>query len=124
MRVRRTVCALLYVIVFTALAWAADISGTWKAEFTAPDGSTRQNTFTFKQDGEKLTGTVSSAMGDVQIQDGKVTADAISFFVMRNFGGNDVKLSYAGKVAGNEIKFKVSFEGADRELELTAKKVS
>jgi hypothetical protein len=112
------------VTLFTVLAWAADISGTWKAEFTAPDGSARQNTFTFKQDGEKLTGTVASAMGEAQIQDGKVTGEAVSFFVMRNFGGNDVKLSYAGKVAGNEIKFKVSFEGADQELEITAKKVS
>lgn len=124
MRARKTVCALLYVTLFTVLAWAADISGQWKAEFTAPDGATRQNTFTFKQDGEKLTGTVASAMGEVQIQEGKVAGDAVSFFVMRNFGGNDVKLSYAGKAAGNEIKFKVTFEGADRELEVTAKKVS
>ena len=124
MNTYKTFFAFLLLVLFAVCASAADISGQWKAEFTTPDGSVRQNTFTFKQAGEKLTGTIAGAAGEAPIQEGKVTGDNVSFFVMRNFGGNDVKLTYSGKVEGGEIKFKVSFEGADREFEMTAKKVS
>src|SRR5437899_1896232 len=50
-------CALSVVAV------AADVSGKWRAEFTTPDGTQRINTFTFKVDGNKLTGTVAGAQG-------------------------------------------------------------
>jgi hypothetical protein len=124
MKLQKAVYAVLWLGLLAVSALAADISGQWKAEFTLPDGSARQNTLNFKQDGEKLTGTVASQMGDAEIRDGKVSGDTVSFYVMRNFGGNDAKLSYSGQVSGSEIKFKVSVEGADREFEMTAKKVS
>lgn len=124
MKARRALSTVLFVVLFAIAASGAEINGQWKAEYTIPDGSTRQSTFTFKQDGEKLTGTVAGARGEAEIQEGKVSGDEISFSVIRNFGGNEVKLTYKGKVAGDEIKFKISFEGADREFEMTAKKIS
>jgi hypothetical protein len=41
-----------------------------------------------------------------------------------NFNGNDVKLIFKGKVAGDEIKFTRQREGGDRVQEFTAKKSS
>ncbi len=97
---------------------AADISGKWKAEFSTPDGTQRVNTFNFKMDGGKLSGTVSGTQDETPIQDGKVNGDEISFTAERPFG----KFVYNGKVSGSEIKFKVTFN--DQSFEMTAKRMS
>ncbi len=68
-----------------ATALAADVTGTWTAEAAAPDGSTFQLTFTFKQDGTKLTGTVQGSMGEpLEITNGKIDGDKFSFDVSFN----------------------------------------
>ena len=106
------------------VAWAADINGKWKADYQSPDGQSRTTTFTFKVDGEKLTGTATSREGEtVQLQDGKLSGDAISFFIVRNFGGNDVRINYKGKAAGDEIKFSVSIAEMDANFDITAKRL-
>jgi hypothetical protein len=111
--------ALLMTAVAAALL-AADVSGKWKTTFTTPDGQTRENIMTLQADGEKLTGTIASRMGEAKIQDGTVKGDEITFFVIRNFGGEDVKMTYKGKVTGNKMALKVS--AGDREFDMTATK--
>ena len=96
---------------------AADVTGKWRAEFTTPDGTPRVNTFTFKVDGEKLTGTVAGAQDETPIKDGKISGETISFIADRPFG----TFSYKGKIAGDEIKFSVQF--GDNNFEMTAKRV-
>jgi hypothetical protein len=60
---RRLGTGILFLLLGTA-AWAADVTGTWKGEVSTPDGNTFPLTYTFKQDGAKLTGTVLSPQGD------------------------------------------------------------
>jgi len=110
------------VITLALAALAAEVAGKWKAEFTTPDGQTRSSLFTFKVEGDKLTGTVSSPRGDAPIQEGKVSGDEISFVVVREFGGNEVRINYKGKVSGNELKLTVDF--GERSFEMTAKRVT
>src|SRR5947208_2692478 len=50
---------LVLVALFAMVASAADVNGTWKASIETPNGNFEQ-TFTFKADGNKLTGKVSS----------------------------------------------------------------
>ncbi len=118
MKARIILFALLAVAVAVT---AADVAGKWKAEFTTPDGQTRSSLFTFKVEGDKLTGTVSSPRGEAPIQEGKVSGDEISFVVVREFGGNEVRIHYKGKVSGNELKLTVDF--GERSFEMTAKRV-
>lgn len=89
------------------------------------DGQTRQTIFTLKADGDKLTGTVSSAMGggEAAISDGKIAGDEISFSVVRERDGNTFKMNYKGKVVGDELKLTMSMEGRDFQREITAKKM-
>ncbi len=103
------------------VAWAADATGKWTAQVPGRGGQLRDVTFNFKVDGEKLTGTMSGMQGDVPISDGKVKGDDISFVVVMNFGGNEVKLNYKGKVGGDEIKFTREREGGNP-VEFTAKR--
>jgi hypothetical protein len=113
------------VLAGTLALQAADISGKWTAQVPGRDGQTRETTFTFKVEGEKLTGTTSGRAGDVPITDGTVKGDAIAFTVVMNFQGNEVKLLYKGTVAGEEIKFTRQREGGDQPpAEFVAKKAT
>ena len=113
--------------VFAVAAVAADVAGKWTAEAPGRDGNAVTNTFVFKVDGAKLTGTLDNGNGAVEIADGKVDGDNISFHVVRNFGGNEIKIAFKGKVSGSEIKFTRSiegFDGAPPPVEFTAKKAN
>ncbi len=114
---------LILIALFAVTAFAADVNGSWKASMETPNGNFEQ-TFTFKADGDKLTGKVSTQMGDSDISNGKIDGDNVSFDVVRNFQGNEFKMSYKGKVTGNEMKLTFSFPGRDGAIEMTAKKVS
>jgi hypothetical protein len=106
-----------------SLAWAADVDGKWVAQVPGRGGQTREQTFTFKVEGDKLTGTVSGMQGDNPISDGKISGDEISFTVKISFNGNDVTLLYKGKISGDEIKMTRSRPGGDQPgQEFTAKK--
>jgi hypothetical protein len=113
-----------FVLMAASLVWAADVSGKWTAQVPGRGGQTRETTFNFKAEGSKLTGTVSGMQGDNPISDGKIDGDNISFTVAVSFNGNDFKLLYKGKVAGDEIKFTRTREGGDQPpQEFTAKRV-
>ena len=119
------VLMLVFALMAAASALAADVSGKWKSEFQTGDGQKGQNVFTFKVDGEKLTGTVYSSLADAdaKIEEGEVKGDAISFAITRNMGGNEARFQYKGKVAGDEIKFVVTIGGPDgMQVEMTAKR--
>jgi hypothetical protein len=98
-------------------ALAADITGKWTGKVETPNGS-RDVTYTFKQEGEKLTGSVPGRDSETPITDGSVKGDDVTFSVVRNFGGQERKSTYTGKVAGNEMKLKYQMRGEDRELVL------
>ena len=98
-------CAALIMAFPTVTALAAtDVSGTWTGEFSGPDGGGGfQITFTFKQDGDKLTGTVLGPQGDpIAISDGTVNGDKISFKV--SFNGMTITHEGTINAAGDEIK--------------------
>ncbi len=122
MKARVFVSLAALLLVFVVVASAADPTGTWKAQVPGRDGNTREMTIVLKAEGAKLTGTISGRGGDQPISDGKVDGDNISFAVVMNFGGNEVKILYTGKVAGDEIKFTSQREGSDQKREFTAKK--
>jgi len=128
MKVRLSVlmAVLAAAVVSSAIPAAADVAaaagvtGKWVAQVPGRDGQTREVTFNLKAAGEKLTGTMSGRQGDVDITDGKVKGDEVSFDVTMNMQGNAMKMAYKGKVAGDEIKFTRHREGSDRTSEFTA----
>ena len=70
MKSRLMILSLLGLLLGTAGAWAraADISGTWECSVDLEGGPQNvRNTFVFKQQGEKLTGTQSGELGDHDI---------------------------------------------------------
>jgi hypothetical protein len=111
--------------LLTLAALAADVSGKWTAQVPGRNGQTREATFTFKADGNTLTGTVSGRMGDVPIADGKIDGDTISFTQTIEVQGNTIKFLYKGTVSGDEIKFTRARDGGEGEPQaFTAKRAS
>jgi len=123
MRNRIFVLSALLVAAFlaaTSSASAADLTGKWQGTMQSPDGQGLEINFNFKLDGEKLTGTAASSYGEEQITEGTVKGDAISFVILA--GGGQFKITYKGKVVGEDLKFTVTLgEMGDREL--TVKRV-
>jgi len=99
---------LLTLAAFQLAALAADVTGTWKAEFDTQIG-VQKYIYTLKQDGNTVTGKANSEVGDAKNQsklaEGKIDGDTISFVELLNFQGNDLRITYKGKISGGEIKF-------------------
>jgi hypothetical protein len=89
-------------VTFAGAVLAADISGNWSGTMQMGDNPL-DLTFVFKQDGEKLTGTVATPSGDLPLSEGKVVGDKISFFVMADMGGTPTKFISVGTIKGDEI---------------------
>src|SRR6478735_8090236 len=93
----------------------ADATGTWKWSVER-NGNTVETTLKLKQDGEKLTGTISGRGGnETAIEDGKVKGDDVSFQVTRTFNDNKFVMKYEGKLSGDTIKGKSKFEREGQE---------
>lgn len=107
----RTMRVLLAGSLVTAAMWAADVTGKWTAEMQGRGGQTMTVTMNLKADGDKLTGTVSGRAGDTDITDGKIDGNNITFTVVREFNGNQIKQNYKGKLDGDVIHFSMTMEG-------------
>jgi hypothetical protein len=108
-------------------ATAASATGTWKWETPGRNGGQPMTTtLKLKQDGEKLTGTISGRNGtETEIKDGKITKDGdLSFKVTRTMQGNEMTMDYSGKLAGDTIKGKseMTMNGQARTREFEAKR--
>ena len=115
----RIACSLALLL---AVAMAADVSGKWAGDMPGRGGDSTPTTFTFKVDGEKLTGSMTGPQGDIPLQEGKVAGNQISFSTTLDFGGNSVKIVYKGAVSGDQIKMSREREGSGQPREFTIKR--
>ena len=120
--------ATLVIFSFTLLtvARAADIDGTWKAEFDSQIGQ-QKITFELKADGEKLTGKISADRGqfgksETEIKNGKITKDEVSFTETLKIQDQEVVVEFKGKLAGDELKLHRNVVGL-AEYDIVAKRV-
>ena len=104
----KNLIALLTLAVLSLTARAADVSGTWKAEFDTQRGL-QKYTFTLKQDGTSVTGKANverdGEKREAELKEGKLEGDMVSFVEIIKVQDNDLRITYTGKMSGNEIKF-------------------
>jgi len=96
--------AALFLALAPVAALAADFNGKWNAEVQGRNGM-QTITFDFHVDGSTLTGKVTTPRGDIDISNGKVDGDNISFDTVLNFNGNSFTMMYKGTADGDNIKF-------------------
>jgi len=122
MQTHRAVKAALFILLFAAVASAADITGNWKADLQTPQGQVQVN-YTFKQEGQTLTGTWQVAQSPtVQITEGKVTGDKVAFVV--NMGPKaGLVFAHEGEIHGDEIQLTMKPSGEFPGSTVVAKKI-
>lgn len=103
-RVKCWAGAAALAMLVSVAAWAADAGGKWTWTQRRQDNDV-QVTLEAKQDGEKLTGTVvTGADGQkVEIKEGTIKGNEVSFVVIREFNGQQRKTTYKGKLEGDTI---------------------
>ena len=79
-----------------AAADKTDVSGAWAFTVETPAGSGTPS-FTFKQEGEKLTGQYKGAFGEAPLT-GSVKGNKIDFSVKVQVEGQDATINYTGTV--------------------------
>jgi len=94
--------------LFSQTTIAIDVTGTWKAEIETQVGKFKY-TYVLKQEGTKITGKILSDLDGVKnetvVLEGKITGEIIEFVEMMKFQDTDIKITYKGKVTGDEISF-------------------
>ena len=108
------------LLVPLKLGLAADLTGNWIVQIPGTQGIV-ETVFSFKVDGTKLTGKVSTSEGDMPISEGKIDGDEISFIVKHRIGEKRIIQRYRGKLAGrvygDEIKLTREVTGETKETE-------
>jgi len=122
MRRRTLALAAGVLLLLAGAALAADITGTWAGQLSGPDGNGFTLTYSFKQDGEKLTGSVAGPQGDpLPLEEGKVQGDKVSFSVRVEFNGG-TKFTSEGTIKGEEITLSTKSDSGDALGSITLKK--
>jgi len=101
-----TTTMLVCVCFFVCLAVAADLTGKWSGSIKTPNGDYPVK-YTFKVDGEALTGSADSDQGALPISEGKVSGNNFTF----NLNLNGVVLKNVGKFYGDSITIDVDYNG-------------
>ncbi len=108
---RLTVSSLVSLAVLTALftvtsplaasAQTTNVAGAWDVTLSTPQGDNTVNVV-LKQDGDKITGTLASPMGEVPLT-GTATAGNLKAVGNIDVGGAALELTLTGKVAGDSL---------------------
>jgi hypothetical protein len=111
LRTVRLVPVLLgFALSGSVLAEPAKVDGKWNAQLQL-ESITGHPTLTFKQDGEKLTGTYEGRYGPSQLQ-GEIKENKIAFVVSFSAEGTQTTGAFEGTVDGATMSGRVEFEGA------------
>jgi uncharacterized protein YdeI (BOF family) len=103
---------ILGILLMAGSAFAADIDGKWTGEIV---GQNMEIAFTFKAEGNKLTGTHIVNEQETAIEEGKIEGNNISFTVTLNMG-QEMKIPHKGSIIGDEIKMTYEMMGQSGEI--------
>ncbi len=112
-----TTCVLVCGVVLGALAFAAGLDGKWTGK-TQYDGNDLALTYTFKVDGEKVTGTAESPYGVSTVDNGKLKGADLTFTT----SVNGMEIPQSGKVYADSVALDISVNGSTIHSTLTRAK--
>jgi hypothetical protein len=113
-------CMIALVALTLWVSFAADIDGKWTAQVQGRNG-TQTQTLMLKSSGNTLTGSIQGRGEPVEITNGTIDGDTISFTVVREFRNNKMTQEYKGTISGGELKLTES-GGRRGPMEITYKK--
>lgn len=101
---------VLLAVVSAALAGQSAGVGTWDFTVETPNGP-RTSMLVIKKDGDKLTGALKSPRGERPLDSVSVKGDDITFVMTAQVGGQDMVMTYKGKIGKDSMKGDADFGG-------------
>lgn len=106
-----------------ASAPALDVTGKWDGAFDF-NGTSMPLSFNLKSSGTTVTGNVEGlGPAPVEIHDGKIEGDTVSFWLNADYQGQTYALNYKGKVVNGQIDFSFGTADGSWGATVTVKKV-
>lgn len=110
-RILGTTFVLLAVALSAALGGQSSGVGTWDITIDSPNGQ-RTTMLVIKKEGDKLTGAFKSPRGERPLDSVSVKGDDITFVMTAPVGGGqDMVMTYKGKIAKDSMKGDADFGG-------------
>ena len=107
---RRAMALVAACVLAASAAWAQDLTGKWTATAVSNNVAV---TLDLKVTGNVVTGAILNPQsGPAEIKEGKVEGNNVSFHVVRTANNATNKILWKGTIAGEEIHFTRSVEGA------------
>jgi|GEM_PF-1868234 len=112
---RKFIVPAILLLGISGAALAADIDGKWTAEAEGRRGTVTQ-TLVLKASGGELTGSMEGGRGAaVDISEGAIDGNQVSFKVIREFNGNQFTQQYKGTLSdAGDLNLTVSMGGGGR----------
>lgn len=101
-----------------ATATQVNISGKWLGEFTSAMGS-MEAAIEFTQDGNQVSGTISTEMGKWEIANGSMSGKDLIFTITANVMGESIDLDFTGTAEAERIEGSLSFMQTTAQLRAT-----
>ena len=95
-----------------------NISGTWQGTVSWEMGEL-EATVEFEQEGNDITGTISSDYGEWEISEGYLSGNELTFSCTAMIMGETMEMNFSGKVEEDSIDGTITFTGGSAELRLT-----
>ena len=110
---KKMLLSTVFMLLCTVVMFASDFDGKYKTTIQSDMG---EMTFTveYKVDGEKVSGTLMSDMGDLQFADGKVSGNIIEY----TLDIQGMKITHKGTLDGDKINVKSSGDYGDSDFVL------
>ena len=111
LKIKSAIILTLAVLLTAAplLAQGVNVTGEWAFNVTTDQGGGTP-TITFKQDGEKLSGTYNGQLGKADLT-GTVKGNAIQFSFTVDMQGQQAPVNYKGTVEKNTMKGTLDIAG-------------
>ena len=92
-----------------------DISGKWQAELASAMGN-MESTIEFIQDGNQVSGTISTEMGKWEIDNGILRGKDLTFTITANIMGESISMEFSGTAETDNIEGSLSFTQGSAQL--------
>ena len=115
----KRILGVTFILIVLALSVAAarprafqsaSVVGSWDVTIDSPQGQ-RTVLMVIKKDGEKFTGAMKSPQGERPLDSVAVKGDEITFVMTRQVQGQDMVITYKGKIAKDSMKGDADFGG-------------
>lgn len=114
---KKILISAVLVLLCNAALFASGVEGKWYATIDTDNGP-----FSFTAEyvvtGDKISGTLSSDMGSVEISDGKITGDEFEYSFEIDYN----KITHKGKLVEGKLKIKSGGAYGDSEFTMTREK--